>query len=297
MNRRTQLWYLSSLLFHLPFCIDSIGSTAIPREENGTKTWDDTTHAKNNNLRPNTTIVPSWTNNESSVSLVPEDTGSQGNTQDGILYITSGDDYYEDDMEETLATLSFPVNPCPYDPCKHMEPPCKEIQMRKDSNCLCPGLMGSTIRPVAPQLGQIVTGDTKVDVSWCSPLSTVHGYRVLYGTPGAILERGPVLNDSYRFYSIGALLPDTSYRVCVVAFNKAGESPTDAVEDSWVEESNTSGPCSVIRTTSFRKLYIYIGLGLIVLAGFLILSVIVCFLCRKRKGNKMNEWDQIDYPY
>ncbi|XP_063293635.1 LRRN4 C-terminal-like protein [Pelobates fuscus] len=292
MHRQTQLCCLSSILLFLPLCMNTTGSIAFPNDEYKTESWD------NNSTQRHTTTTPRWITNQSSGLLLTKITKRPSSTSDIIVYITGGigDDYYDDEEVPPTRPPHMPVSPCPYDHCKHLEPPCEESQKRAENNCLCPGVQGPTIRPDVPKLRQIVPGDRDVAVSWCSPMSTVHGYRVLHGPQEGLLERGPVLNTSHRFYSIAKLLPGTAYKVCVVAFNRVGESPVDTEDEHFEQDPNTSGPCRIINTTS-KYLYIYIGLGLTVLAVLMVLAIIGYCICKRRRGSKTVEWNEADYPY
>ncbi|KAM4722461.1 LRRN4 C-terminal-like protein [Rhinophrynus dorsalis] len=230
---------------------------------------------------------------------LPGITRNRRSTPEHIQYITGGFgeyyDYDDDNSEEKTITTppQAPLGPCPYDRCKHLEPECDEIQRKAGGNCLCPGLTGPNVLPDSPRLGQVVAGDRVASVSWCSPMSTVQGYIVMYGTPEGPLERGPILNATYRFYSIEGLLPNTPYKLCVVAFNDAGESTvTTAEEDEsggW--ERGIPRPCGVIRTSGSQWSHIYLGVGvsLAILTGIVGLAVLGYLLWRRKGVMRMKE--------
>ncbi|NP_001106604.1 LRRN4 C-terminal-like protein [Xenopus tropicalis] len=264
--------------------------------ENGTQSLETSSRIFVGNDSVNlTTTAPVLTTNQSTRSLIPEVTGNRQSTREHLLYVTDDgwDDYYWDspdnfDEKSTTKPPPAPQTPCPYDRCKHLEPECEEIQRKAGGNCLCPGLNGPTIAPDSPRIAEVIPGDKEISVAWCSPMSTVHGYRVLYGAPDSLLERGPILNNTYRLYAIENLLPGTSYRVCVVAFNGAGESPVNGGEveedDGW--ETGTLGPCRVLHTSSSSKSHIYLGIGVgLAILAVLGLAVLGYFLWKRKKGN------------
>lgn len=241
-----------------------------------------------------TTASTDNTGEQSSAAQPRKNTQSQKTTRERIPFITEDIDYdnYGDDEDNSYKKhLTLPpqvsYEACPFDRCKHLELPCSEIQKSAGSKCLCPGISGRSIPPDAPPLNEVTTGQTGISVSWCSPLSTVQGYRVLYGVPEGPLEKGPLLNQSFRFFSISNLVPGTAYRVCVVAINDAGESqvkPRDG-EEEWHVQGGPAGPCGVYNAYDPHDSYVYlaVGIGLAILAGILGIFVFVYWLkCRKR---------------
>ncbi|KAM5138458.1 LRRN4 C-terminal-like protein [Mantella aurantiaca] len=248
----------------------------------------------NTTMSPLATASPDYKDEKSSVAQPRKITQSQKTTRERIPFITEDIDYdsYEDG-EDNDYKKHFTLPPrvsyeaCPFDRCKHLELPCSEIQKIAGGNCLCPGISGRTIPPDAPRLKDVTPGQTGISVSWCSPLSTVQGYRVLYGTPEGPLEKGPLLNQSYRFFSIPNLVPGMAYRVCVVAINDAGESQVEQSnsDEGWPGQGGIAGPCGVYNTYDPYGSYIYlaVGTGLAIFAALLGIFVLVYwFKCRKR---------------
>ncbi|CAI9572629.1 unnamed protein product [Staurois parvus] len=271
--------------------------TGLHAEKNSTAEPEDN---KNNTvplsytMSPLTTDSSDYKGEQSSVPQPRKITQNQKTTRERIQFITEDIDYdsYEDE-EDTSYKKHFTLPPqvsyeaCPFDRCKHLELPCREIQKRAGGKCLCPGISGRTISPDAPHLHVVTPGQKGISVSWCSPLSTVQGYRVLYGAPEGPLEQGPLLNQSYRIFSIPNLVPGTTYRVCVVAINDAGESQVELKDEEkeWPSQERISGPCGIYNTYDPYASYIYlaVGIGLAVLAGLLgIFSFVYWFRCRKR---------------
>ncbi|KAG8437983.1 hypothetical protein GDO86_008609 [Hymenochirus boettgeri] len=247
----------------------------------------------NNSSSSFTTTVPIWINNQSSNPQTPDSTRTRRSTPDHIWYVTGReyyDDYEENSDENSTTPHPVPLHPCPYDRCKHLEPECEESQRKAGGNCLCPGLDGPTIPPDSPRLSEVTSRDTEVVVGWCSPMSTVQGYKVLYGVLNGQMENGPILNTTFRLYTIENLLSGASYRVCVVAFNEAGESPIHFDEEGesngW--ENGFLSPCSVIHMSSSSFSHIYIGVGVGLAAMVVILGLtIVGYIVWKRKSKSM----------
>ncbi|XP_053305013.1 LRRN4 C-terminal-like protein [Spea bombifrons] len=278
--------------FLLPLCLFIVGVTTFPNKHGNRNHSEDNRTTKTWNMKSEllTTINSLSSDTQTSVPWLPEITQISKTTPEHILYITGEGDYYEDDDSEEEGPTNPPhsdVLPCPYDRCKHLEPPCEDIQIRLGGNCLCPGLTGPWFPPDSPRVGQITPTERGASVMWCSPLSFVLYYRVLYKTNNGPMERGPILNATYRFFSIGNLLPDTSYRVCLVAINEAGESQVEEGDDSkegkW--ENGTPGPCRLFRTITSQGSHIYLGggIGLAVLASVLGLIVFGYWLWRRKR--------------
>ncbi|XP_018421114.1 PREDICTED: LRRN4 C-terminal-like protein [Nanorana parkeri] len=281
------------LLLLLPLCAAIPGLHAERNNTAETEENKNNTVPLNNTVSPLTTASPDYEDDQSSVAQPRKITQSHKTTRERIPFITEDIDYdnYEDDEDNgykkqfTLPPQVFNA-PCPFDRCKHLELPCSEIQKSTGGKCSCPGISGRSILPDAPRLNVITPGQTGISVSWCSPLSTVQGYRLLYGSPEGPLEKGPLLNQSYRFFSIPNLVPGMPYRVCVVAINDAGESqlqPSDG-EEGWPGPGGITGPCGIYNTYDPYGSYIYlaVGIGLAILAGLVGIFVFVYwFRCRK----------------
>ncbi|XP_040264958.1 LRRN4 C-terminal-like protein [Bufo bufo] len=233
------------------------------------------------NSSSSTTAAPFPVINQTSVTQ--HTTPKLQSTADKIEFIIGGseEDYdYEDDASTVAYSSPVAKVSCQYDRCEHLTPSCEEIQWQAGGKCLCPGIDGPHHKPDSPLFKEVLLGDTQITVNWCSPSSTVHGYRVLHGEPGGSLEMGLDLNASFRSYTIENLHPGSPYTVCVVAFNKAGESLADEVEDR--PAGRIPSPCRTVHTT-MQSLYLGIGLGLAALAGLLI---ILGFCLWRRKRNK-----------
>ncbi|XP_034263909.2 LRRN4 C-terminal-like protein [Pantherophis guttatus] len=185
------------------------------------------------------------------------------------------DDYYEDYYDNFQTTESpRSVSPgsltpfCAYDRCKHLQVPCAELS--RLSKCLCPGVTGPDVLPDAPRLRAVHVSETRANLHWCAPSSTVQKYHLKYQIPGEDFISGPPLNNTVRVTVLSDLIPGTEYLLCVVAANRAGFSPTD----DGVREH---GLCRRVRTPAHQMTYVYIAVGL---ASVVILGVVSVLLWR-----------------
>ncbi|XP_037667059.1 leucine-rich repeat neuronal protein 4 [Choloepus didactylus] len=193
----------------------------------------------------------------------------QPSPSEGGIPILLLDDYSEEEEEEVMETSPQDV-PCDYHPCKHLQIPCSELQRR--SRCRCPGLSGEDTVPDSPKLrGLTEVTDTSVLVHWCAPNSAVRGYQIRYhaeGRPGNQSLVGEIYATA-RQHPLYGLSPATTYRVCVLAANRAGLSQPRA---GW------RGACAAFTTKPSAWLALA-GLGAscgLLLAGSLLLAACLC---------------------
>ncbi|XP_026358827.3 leucine-rich repeat neuronal protein 4 [Ursus arctos] len=166
--------------------------------------------------------------------------------------------------------------PCDYQPCKHLQTPCAELQRR--SRCRCPGLSGEDTLPDPPRLQEVTeTTDTSALVRWCAPNSVVRGYEIRYspeGRPGN--QSVTVVADIYataRQHPLYGLWPGTTYRVCVLAANRAGLSQPPA--------SGRTRACAAFTT---KPSFVLIFAGLCAACGLLLVSTLLLAACLCRRG-------------
>ncbi|XP_058419168.1 leucine-rich repeat neuronal protein 4 [Diceros bicornis minor] len=195
---------------------------------------------------------------------------------EGSVPILLLDDAGEEEEEREKEEVRAPPQdvPCDYHPCKHLQTPCAELQRR--SRCRCPGLSGEDTVPDPPKLqGVSETTDTSALVRWCAPNSVVHGYQIRYspeGWPG----NQSVVGDIYataRQHPLYGLSPGTTYRVCVLAANRAGLSPP--------RTSGWRGPCAAFTT---KPSFVLIFAGLCAASGLLLVSALLLAACLCRRG-------------
>ncbi|NXO54864.1 LRRN4 protein, partial [Aramus guarauna] len=191
------------------------------------------------------------------------------------------DDYdYDERSTETPVQLAYTV--CDYNPCRHLQKPCSELQSA--SQCLCPGVSGEDEVPDPPRLREVseVT-DSSAQIRWCAPNSVVRTYQLMLHAQGNE-DRQFVLDNIYstaRQHTLYNLLPYTTYHICVTASNKAGSSQTESqgVPDNSCTRFKTKPSYKSV----FAALAAASGLFLI---STVILSVCLCKACKKPQSEQ-----------
>ncbi|KAL0595431.1 Leucine-rich repeat neuronal protein 4 [Plecturocebus cupreus] len=188
------------------------------------------------------------------------------------------DDYSEEE-EGTKEKVGAPYQdvPCDYHPCKHLQTPCAELQRR--SRCRCPGLSGEDTIPDPPRLqGVTETTDTSALVHWCAPNSVVHGYQIRYSAEGWTGNQSVVgvIYATARQHPLYGLSPGTTYRVCVLAANRAGLS-----------QPQSSGWRSACTAFTTKPSFALLLAGLCATSGLLLVSTLVLSACLCRRGRTL----------
>ncbi|XP_009905181.2 leucine-rich repeat neuronal protein 4 [Dryobates pubescens] len=186
------------------------------------------------------------------------------------------DDYdYDGQSTETPVQLAYIA--CDYNPCRHLQKPCKELQ--KASQCLCPGMSREDEVPDPPRIREVseVT-DSSAQIHWCAPNSIVHTYELMLHIQGDE-DRQFVLDNIYstaRQYTLYNLLPYTTYHICVTASNKAGSSQT-------TKQEILGNSCTRFKTKPSYKI---IFAALSAASGLLLISTIILSVCLCKKFKK-----------
>ncbi|XP_053140768.1 leucine-rich repeat neuronal protein 4 [Hemicordylus capensis] len=208
-------------------------------------------------------------------ALSPQDPVSS-NTP--IYYV---DDYdYGGEQEEVVAQ---PLGPCDYDPCRHLQQPCSELQ--ELSPCLCPGISDELTIPEPPRLREVSEiRDTSAEIHWCAPNSAVRFYQLAYLLKGGKNYTVPgKIYATARQYTLYNLLPGSTYQVCIIASNKAGSSQTIG----WNEHN---APCTNFATKSNSK---SIFAALSATSGLFLIATILLSgcLCKKRRTSHPEQFN------
>ncbi|KFO72927.1 Leucine-rich repeat neuronal protein 4, partial [Cuculus canorus] len=179
------------------------------------------------------------------------------------------DDYdYDEQSTETPVQLAHTA--CDYNPCRHLQKPCSELQSA--SHCLCPGMSREDEIPDPPMLREVseVT-DSSAQIRWCAPNSVVHTYELMLHAQGNE-DRQFVLDNIYstaRQYTLYNLLPYTTYHICVTASNKAGSSQT-------ASQGIPRNSCTRFKT---KPSYKSIFAALAAASGLFLISTVILSLC------------------
>ncbi|KAG8443703.1 hypothetical protein GDO86_009032 [Hymenochirus boettgeri] len=186
------------------------------------------------------------------------------------------------DYEETTTSKSI-RKPCDYNPCRHLQTECQELQ--KLTKCFCPGLTGENDLPDPPRIKEVseIT-DTSAQIQWCAPNSFVNKYQLVYHTHGE--DNQTLIDNIYvtsRKYTLYNLSPSTTYSICAVSFNKAGPSMAE-------NDGPSKSPCMEFKT---KPSYIAILAALSTLGGVCIVIITVLSVCLYKtcKNSLGNQYD------
>ncbi|NXQ41323.1 LRRN4 protein, partial [Catharus fuscescens] len=191
------------------------------------------------------------------------------------------DDYDYDEKPKETPGLTAHVN-CDYNPCRHLQKPCKELQ--NITQCSCPGTSREDEIPNPPRLREVIEiTDSSAQIRWCAPHSVVHSYElVLHAQDNE--DRQFVMDNIYptaRQHTLYGLLPFTTYHICITASNKAGSSQNTGHE-------TPGNSCTSFKTKPSYK-YIFAGLSAasgLFLITTIILSVCLCKACKKPQSEQ-----------
>ncbi|NXO02269.1 LRRN4 protein, partial [Rhinopomastus cyanomelas] len=188
--------------------------------------------------------------------------------------------HYVDDYDYSDPSVDTPVHvayaSCDYNPCRHLQKPCSELQ--RTSQCLCPGMSREDETPDPPRLREVseIT-DSSAQIRWCAPNSVVHTYELMLRVQGNE-DRQFVLDNIYstaRQHTLYHLAPYTTYHICMTASNKAGSSQTS--------QGIPGSSCTTFKTKpSYKSIFAALAAASgILLISTVILSVCLCKACKK----------------
>ncbi|NXS40416.1 LRRN4 protein, partial [Balaeniceps rex] len=191
-------------------------------------------------------------------------------------------DDYDYDEQSTETPLQVAYTSCDYNPCRHLQKPCSELQSA--SRCLCPGMSREDEVPDPPRLREVseVT-DSSAQIRWCAPNSVVNTYELMLHAQDN-KDRQFVLDNIYstaRQYTLYNLLPYTTYHICVTASNKAGSSQT-------VSQGIPGNSCTRFKTKpSYKAVFAALSAASgLFLISTIILSVCLCKACKKPQSEQ-----------
>ncbi|KAM6354634.1 leucine-rich repeat neuronal protein 4 [Podargus strigoides] len=191
-------------------------------------------------------------------------------------------DDYDYDEEPTETPVQVAHTSCDYNPCRHLQKPCSELQSA--AQCLCPGMSREDEVPDPPRLREVseVT-DSSAQIRWCAPNSVVHTYELMLHAQGNE-DRQFVLDNIYstaRQHTLYNLLPYTTYHICVTASNKAGSSRT-------ANQGIPGNSCTKFKTKpSYKSVLAALSAASgLFLISTIILSVCLCKACKKPQSEQ-----------
>ncbi|NXY67934.1 LRRN4 protein, partial [Glareola pratincola] len=191
-------------------------------------------------------------------------------------------DDYDYDEQSTEPPVQLAYTTCDYNPCRHLQKPCRELQSA--SQCLCPGMSRDDEVPDPPRLREVseVT-DSSAQIRWCAPNSVVHTYELMIHAQGNE-DRQFVLDNIYstaRQYTLYNLSPYTTYHICVTASNKAGSSQT-------ARQGIPGNSCTRFKTKpSYKSVFAALSAASgLFLISTIILSVCLCKACKKPQSEQ-----------
>ncbi|XP_066450948.1 leucine-rich repeat neuronal protein 4-like [Eleutherodactylus coqui] len=190
------------------------------------------------------------------------------------------EDYDEQETQPIVTTVGSRITACDYDHCRHLQTPCSELQCLKP--CMCPGLSGDHLIPDPPHLqGVFEITDTSAQILWCSPNSIVEKYQLVYDHESDANQTVDNIYVTMRQFTLYNLVPHTTYKVCVMAFNKKGHSAPI--------NNGSRTPCAEFKT---RPSYILILSILSALGGLFLAAIAVLSICLyKACKNSVSKYD------
>ncbi|NXO73951.1 LRRN4 protein, partial [Phainopepla nitens] len=211
----------------------------------------------------------------------PSPTGGRAHSEPAPTPWPDSADYdYEERPEGSPAQTAHV--PCDYNPCRHLQKPCRELQ--NVSQCSCPGTSREDEIPDPPRLREVMEiTDSSAQIRWCAPYSVVHSYELMLRAQDSE-DRQFVMDNicpTARQYTLYNLLPLTTYHICVTASNRAGSSQTTG-------QQIPGNSCTSFKTKPSYK-YVFAGLSAasgLFLITTIILSVCLCKACKKPQSEQ-----------
>ncbi|XP_067900465.1 leucine-rich repeat neuronal protein 4-like [Heterodontus francisci] len=203
----------------------------------------------------------------------------------GPIFIVIEDDDLES-LEEEEITRTTHVGDCNYDPCRHWQVPCHDLQHL--TGCRCPYITGEDVIPDPVKIQKVIKiSDNSAEIYWCAPSSTVLHYYIIYQSDdNRHLYKTDTINPTYRRYTLRDLTSDSTYHTCVVAVNKAGSSTASSI---WPSK----GPCYIFKTKpNYNNIFYIASTAIIAILFILVIMLSVC-LCRIRQKGRLTDLSRI----
>ncbi|XP_067844500.1 uncharacterized protein [Heptranchias perlo] len=201
------------------------------------------------------------------------------------IFIVIEDDDLES-LKEEENTRPTQVGDCNYDPCRHWQVLCRDLQHL--TGCHCPDITGEDVIPDPVKILKVIKiSDNSAEIYWCSPSSTVLYYYIIYQSDdNRHLYKTDTINPTYRRYTLRDLTSDSTYHTCVVAVNKAGSSTASSI---WPSK----GPCYIFKTKpNYNNIFYIVSTAIIAILFILVIMLSVC-LCRIRQKGRLTALSRI----
>ncbi|XP_051866594.1 uncharacterized protein LOC127567695 [Pristis pectinata] len=243
-----------------------------------------TSDQSSNGYYPKFTRAHSDTEHYSTVTLqttaLPELSSISTTKRKGPVFILIEDDDI-DSLEKEEITSPTPGD-CNYDPCRHWQVPCHDLQHL--TGCHCPVIAGEDVIPDPVKIQKVIKiSDNSAEIYWCAPSSTVMYYYIIYQSDdNRRLYKTDTIKPTYRRYTLRDLTADSTYHTCVVAVNKAGSSTASSI---WPSK----GPCYIFKTKPNYNNIFYIASTVIIVILFILVIILSFLLCKiHHKGQLTN---------
>ncbi|XP_041458667.1 uncharacterized protein LOC121410563 [Lytechinus variegatus] len=174
----------------------------------------------------------------------------------------------------------------------------KALAPSRQIRCSClkkyGGPLCQILKPGNPTKVAVVESTNDViTLSWSQAVKgEVAGYRVFYSLVGdrTVVKSIPIHPD-VNLFSMNKLKKDSTYRICVIAFNKGGESSIGEENCIWAETVTQNRSTSPIFSTQF----IAIAAGIVSLFAVALFSA-YCYLRTKKKRDSFDEAVVVQRP-
>ncbi|XP_059842235.1 uncharacterized protein LOC132403035 [Hypanus sabinus] len=202
----------------------------------------------------------------------------------GAVFIHIEDDD-TDSLEKEEITSPTPGD-CNYDPCRHWQVPCHDLQHL--TGCLCPVIAGEDVIPDPVKIQKVMKiTDNSAEIFWCAPSSTVMYYYIIYQSDdNKRLYKTDTIKPTYRRYTLRDLTADSTYHTCVVAVNKAGPSTTNSI---W----SSKGSCYIFKTKPNYNNIFYIASTVIIAILFILVITLSFCLCKIYQRGRLTSLSRI----
>ncbi|XP_055494928.1 leucine-rich repeat neuronal protein 4-like [Leucoraja erinacea] len=200
-------------------------------------------------------------------------------TKKGPKFIVIDDADDAESLEKEEITSPLPGD-CNYDPCRHWQVPCHELQHLTD--CRCPATTGEDVIPEPVKIQKVIKiSDNAAEIYWCSPSSTVLYYYIIYQSDeNRRLYKTDTIKPTYRRYTLRDLTADSTYHTCVVAVNNAGSSTASSI---WPSK----GPCYIFKTKPNYNNIFYITSTVIIVILFILVVILSFCLCKIHQKRRL----------